>query len=82
MFDSFKNKMASFGMRKMIESKMKDVPKEEQEKILNMIEKNPDFFTKIGEEVKKRTDAGEDQMSATMAVMQEHQAELKNLLGK
>lgn len=69
-------------MRKIIESKLKDVSKEEQEKIIGMIEKNPDFFNKIGEEVKKRTDAGEDQMSATMAVMQEYQHELKNLLGK
>lgn len=82
MFDSIKNKMASFGMRKMMESKLKDVPKEEQEKIIGMIENNPDFFNKIGEEVKKRTDAGEDQMSATMAVMQQYQDELKRMLGK
>ena len=69
-------------MRKMLESKLKDVPKEEQEKIIGMIENNPDFFNKIGEEVKKRTDAGEDQMSATMAVMQEYQDELKKMVDK
>ncbi len=66
----------------MIESKLKDVPKEEQEKILNIIEKNPDFFNQIGEEVKKRMDRGEDQMSATMSVMKERQDELKRMLDK
>ena len=72
----------NFLMRKMLESKLKNVPKEEQEKMISMIEKNPDFFKKIGEEVKKRIDAGEDQMSATMVVMQEYQDELKKMVDK
>ena len=33
-------------MRKMIQSKMKDVPPEQQEKLIGMIQKNPDFFQK------------------------------------
>ena len=34
-------------MKKMLQSKMKDVPAEQQEKIFAMIEKNPDFFQKV-----------------------------------
>ena len=72
----FKN----FLMRKMLEAKMKDVPKEQQDKIFAMIEKNPDFFTKIAEKVQERVKRGEDQMSATMAIMKEHQTELQKLI--
>jgi len=69
-------------MRKMLESKMKDVPKEQQEMIFNMIEKNPDFFQKIALEVQEKIKGGMDQASAMMAVMKEHQEELKAMMGK
>jgi hypothetical protein len=72
----------NFIMRKMLESKMKDVPKEQQEMIFNMIEKNPDFFQKIALEVQEKTKGGMDQTSAMMAVMKEHQDELKGMMGK
>ena len=74
----FKN----FLMRKMLESKMKDVPKEQQEQIFAMIEKNPDFFQKIAIEVQEKTKGGMEQMTAMMAVMKEHQDELKGIMGK
>ncbi len=66
----------------MLESKMKDVPKEQQEQIFNMIEKNPDFFQKIALEVQEKTKGGMDQNTAMMAVMKEHQSELKGMMGK
>lgn len=66
-------------MRKMIESKMKDVPKEQREMIMNMIEKNPDFFQKIAVEIQQEIGKGKDQMAATMEVMQKYQNELKEL---
>lgn len=61
---------------------MKDVPKEQQEMIFNMIEKNPDFFQKIALEVQEKIKGGMDQASAMMAVMKEHQEELKAMMGK
>ncbi len=69
----------NFLMRKMIESKMKDVPKEQREMIMNMIEKNPDFFQKIAVEIQQEIGKGKDQMAATMEVMQKYQNELKEL---
>ena len=72
----------NFLMRKMIELKMKDVPKEQREMILTMIEKNPDFFQKIAGEIQEKIQGGQDQMAATMSVMQKYQDELKSLAGK
>jgi len=72
----------NFLMRKMIESKMKDVPKEQREMIMNMIEKNPDFFQKIALEIQQEIGKGKDQMAATMEVMQKYQGELKELAQK
>jgi len=68
-------------MKKMLKSQMKGVPEAEQEKILELIEKNPELFQKIGLEVQAKMKEGKDQMAATMEVMQAHQGELKNILG-
>ena len=58
---------------------MKDMPEAEREKMLVLLEKNPEFFKKIGEEVQKRVKSGQSEMAATMVVMREHQAELQKL---
>lgn len=72
----FKN----FFLKQALKAKLKDVPEAEREKILALMEKNPEFFKKIGDEVKKRTKAGQSEMAATMVVMREHQAELQRLM--
>jgi len=59
---------------------MKGVPEAEREKMLALMEANPDFFKKIGEEVQKRVKSGQSEMAATMVVMREHQGELQKLL--
>ncbi len=74
----FKN----FLMRKLIESKMKDVPAEQREQIISMMEKNPEFFEKIATEVQEKVNGGKSQMDATMEVMQKHQEELRGLMGQ
>lgn len=72
----FKN----FMLKQMLKSKMKGMPEAQQAKLLSAIEKNPDFFKKIGEEVEKRKKSGQDEMSATMTVMREHQSELQKIM--
>lgn len=63
-----------------MKSKMKGVPPAEQERILGMVEKNPEFFKKIGEEIEKRKKSGQSEMEATMEVMRKHQSEFQNLI--
>lgn len=70
----------SFFMRKMLESQMKGVPKEEQDKIFAMLEKDPELFQKIGSEVEKEVKNGKDQMSATMEVVKKYESDLKRLM--
>ncbi len=71
----------SFLLKKMLSSQMKGVPQADQDKVFNMLEKNPGLFEKIGLEVQeemKRT--GADQMTATMKIVKKYEADLKGLM--
>ena len=70
----------SFLLRQTLKAKMKDVPEAERERMLALVEAHPDFFKKIGDEVKKRVKAGQSEMAATMVVIREHQGELQKLM--
>lgn len=65
----------------MMEKQLKDVPKEQQEMLIKAVSENPELFTKIAEEIKARTDKGEDQMKASMAVMMGYKDQLQGILG-
>ncbi len=70
----------SFLMKKMLGDKLKDIPQDEQDKVLGMLEKNPDLFQKIALEVQESMKNGKDQMSATMEVVKKYESELKGLV--
>ncbi len=69
-------------MRKMLGKQLKGVPEKEQEKILDAIEKNPEFFKKIGKEIQAEVKKGKSQQVASMEVMRKHQADLQKMLGQ
>jgi len=69
-------------LRKVMESKMKNVPKEEQEKMIALVESNPEFFQKIALEIQEKIKLGKDQMAATMEVVQKYQSDLQKMVGK
>ena len=73
-------KFKNFLLRQALKAKMKDVPKAEQERIITMMEKNPDLFKKISDEVKKKMKGGQSEMAATMVGMRKYQAELQKLM--
>jgi len=73
-------KFKDFFLRQAMKAKMKDVPEKERDLMLALMEKNPEFFKKIGDEVKKRMKNGQSEMAATMVVMREYQGELQKLL--
>lgn len=67
----------------MLGKQLKGLPKEMQDQIISMVEKNPKFFENMAKEIKTRTDAGQDQMMAMQSVAKEHQAELQQMfMGK
>lgn len=75
MFKKIKN----MAMRAMMSKQLKGMPPAMQDKVLGMVEKNPDFFEKMAKEIKARVDKGEDQMMATQAVAMQYQKELQQM---
>ena len=68
----FLKNAAKFGTRNM--------PPEQQELIMKIVEKNPAIFEKIATETKALTDAGKPEMYAAFEVMQKYQKELQEAL--
>jgi len=60
---------------------LKDVPKEEQEKMIALISKNPELFKNIAESAQRKIAAGKSQMEAIAEAAGEHEAELQRALG-
>jgi hypothetical protein len=69
----------NFLMRKTLDSKMKDIPEAEREKVFGMIEKNPDFFQKVALEMQEEMKNGKSEMDAAMSVMQKYKDDLQKL---
>ena len=72
----FKN----LAMKTMLKKQLKGVPEEQQEKILQAVEANPQLFEDIAREVQEKMKGGMSQMDATMSVMTKHQEELKKIM--
>lgn len=70
----------SFLMKKMLKSQMKGVPEAEQDKMIAMIEKNPELFQKMGTEIQAEMKAGKNQMEASMSVAKKYEEELKKVM--
>ncbi len=63
----------------MLSSQMKGVPQADQDKVLAMLQKNPELFQKIAADVQDEMKKGKNQMSATMEVVKRYESELKSL---
>ncbi len=66
-----------FLLKKML--KAQGVPEEQIDMVLKMMEKNPELFKKIAEEIQEKVKSGMNQQSASMQVMQKYQSELQKL---
>ncbi len=77
MFGAAKN----FLMKKLLEKQLKDVPADQKEMIMTMVEKDPKLFEKIALEMQAEMKAGKNQMAAAMKVMPKYQAQLQALMG-
>lgn len=73
--------LKNFFTRKLLQHQLKDVPAGQREQIMSMMEKDPELFKKIAEEVDHRVKkGGESQMKASMDVMKKYQKELQELM--
>ena len=69
-----------FLTKQLLKKQLKGVSPEEQEKIMNLINRDPDFFKRIGDEIQSEIKKGKGQMEATMHVMKTHRDHLGKLL--
>lgn len=74
--------LKEFLMKQVIKRQLKGVPDAEVERIMTLVEKNPELFKKIGDEIQAKVKAGRSQMAASMEVMRAHQSELQKVLQK
>ena len=72
--------LKEFLMKQMIKRQLKGMPEAEIDRIVALVEKNPDIFKKIGDEIKAKVKSGRSEQAATMEVMRAHQAELQKIL--
>lgn len=59
---------------------MKNVPQEDQEKLMKLVTENPELFEKMAKEIKQEVDNGKDQMQAAMEVASRYKEDLKGLM--
>ncbi len=70
-------KMKTFAMKKLLESQMKNVPEDQKEMILTMIEKDPKLFETIAKEMQAELKSnGNNQMAAASKVLPKYQKEI------
>ncbi len=69
-------------MKKLIQSKLGNIPKEQQDKIIAIVTKNPELFQEIALKIKTQMDSGKDQMKATMSVMEEYKDQIQKLMAQ
>ncbi len=70
-------KLKQFALKKVLQSQMKNVPPEQQEMIMTMIEKDPGLFEKIAKEMQEELKRnGNNQMAAAMKVLPKYQQQI------
>lgn len=70
-------KMKNFAMKKLLESQMKNVPEDQKQMIMEMIEKDPALFEKIAKEMQEELkNNGNNQMAAASKVLPKYQKEI------
>lgn len=69
-----------FFTRKLLERKLKNIPTEQRERLIEAMTKNPDFFKKLNEEIEKEKKAGKEEMKASLDVMRKYRSELQKMM--
>ncbi|MCI5051088.1 MAG: hypothetical protein MRY57_02170 [Candidatus Pacebacteria bacterium] len=76
IFSGLKNK----AIGALVRSKMKGLPKDQQDMIIALVSENPDFFKKIQSEIEAKKKQGQNEQMAMMQVMRENQAEIQKMM--
>ena len=69
--------MFKFVIKQMIKRQVKDMPQDQQELIMGLVENNPELLKTISTEIQAKVKKGVDQQTAMMQVMMDHKQELQ-----
>lgn len=74
-------KLKQYAMKKVLASQMKNVPEDQRQMIMEMIEKDPALFEKIAKEMQAELKTnGNNQMAAAMKVLPKYQKEIMTVM--
>lgn len=74
-------KVKNFAVKKLLESQMKNVPADQREMIMTMVEKDPALFEKIAKELQAEMKVnGNNQMNAAMKILPKYQKEIMAIM--
>lgn len=74
--------LKEFLLKKMMKSRLGNIPEAEQDKLIKLVSENPALFQKIALEAQEKMKSGKDQMSAVMEVFAKYKTDLERILGK
>ena len=80
IFSNLKKKVKDKAVEKMLEKQMGNLPEEQKQALMGMMEKNPEFFENIAKEIEVEVKNGKSQIAASMSVMRKHQAKMQQLM--
>lgn len=69
-------------MKQMIKRQVKDMPKDQQDMILGLVDQNPELLKTISTEIQVKVKKGIEQQAAMMQVMMDHKTELQQAMIK
>ncbi|MEZ4195492.1 MAG: hypothetical protein R3B53_03855 [Candidatus Paceibacterota bacterium] len=74
-------KIKQFALKKVLQSQMKNVPADQQQMIMEMLEKDPALFEKIAKEIQEELKKnGNNNMAAAMKVLPKYQKEIMTVM--
>jgi len=74
-------KVKNFAIKKLLERQLKNVPADQKEMIMTMVEKDPALFEKIAKELQAEMKInGNHQMNAAMKVLPRYQKEIMAIM--
>ncbi len=74
--------LKQFLMKKLIARQLASLPADQRKMIEDLVEKNPDLFMQLAQDVQKEMAAGKSQQDAMMAVAMKNKDTLGKLMGK
>ena len=74
-------KLKNFALKKVLETQMKNVPADQKQMIMEMLEKDPALFEKIAKEIHAELKTnGNNQMAAATKVLPKYQKEILSIM--